>query len=119
VVLIAGEQVELVDPHALFSGQPVTIASQTICLLQVDGSGWMETLLKLALEASGYRCVTALVKGETAAVALAMEDTPLRDTRAPVVTLGRSCRRAKTMTSSRSVPRPAASAEPGVPRTAR
>jgi two-component system chemotaxis sensor kinase CheA len=88
-VLIAGEQVELIDPHALFSGQPVAIGSRPICLWQVDGSGWMETFLKPALEASGYRCVTALVKGETAAVALAMEDTPSRDTRAPVVTLRR------------------------------
>jgi two-component system chemotaxis sensor kinase CheA len=96
----------------------VAIGSPPICLLHVDGSGWMETFLKPALEASGYPCVTALVKEETAAVALAMEDTPLRDTRAPVVTLRRTRRRAKTMTSSRSVPRPAASAEPGVPRTA-
>jgi two-component system chemotaxis sensor kinase CheA len=90
VVLIAGEQVELVDPHALFAGQPVTIASPPICLLQVDGSGWMETFLKPALEASGYRCVTTLAKGETAAVALAMEDAPVRETLAPVVTLRRS-----------------------------
>ncbi len=90
VVLIAGEQVELVDPHALFASQPVTIASPPVCLLQVDGSGWMETFLKPALEASGYRCVTTLGKGETAAVALAMEDAPVRETLAPVVTLRRS-----------------------------
>ncbi len=90
VVLIAGEQIELVDPHALFAGEPVTIASPPVCLLQVDGSGWMETFLKPALEASGYRCVTALAAGETAAVALAMEDAPVRETRAPVVTLRRA-----------------------------
>ena len=90
VVLIAGEQIELVDPHALFAGEPVTIASPPVCLLQVDGSGWMETFLKPALEASGYRCVTALMAGETAAVALAMEDSPVGDTLAPVVTLRRS-----------------------------
>ncbi|MGA1797508.1 chemotaxis protein CheA [Sphingomonas sp. 4RDLI-65] len=89
VVLIAGEQIELVDPHALFAGEPVTIASPPVCLLQVDGSGWMETFLKPALEASGYRCVTALADGETAAIALAMEDAPLRETLAPVVTLRR------------------------------
>ena len=89
VVLIAGEQIELVDPHALFAGEPVTIASPPVCLLQVDGSGWMETFLKPALEASGYRCVTALADGETAAVALAMEDAPVRETAAPVVTLRR------------------------------
>ncbi len=90
VVSIAGEQIELVDPHALFAGQPVTLASLPVCLLQVDGSGWMETFLKPALEASGYRCVTALAAGETAAVALAMEDAPVRDTMAPVVTLRRT-----------------------------
>jgi two-component system chemotaxis sensor kinase CheA len=90
VVLIAGEQVELVDPHALFAGEPVTIASPPVCLLQVDGSGWMETFLKPALEASGYRCVTALMAGETAAVALAMEDSPVGDTLAPAVMLRRS-----------------------------
>ncbi len=90
VVMIAGEQIELVDPHALFAGQPVTLGSLPVCLLQVDGSGWMETFLKPALEASGYRCVTALAAGETAAVALAMEDSPVRETLAPVVTLRRT-----------------------------
>ncbi len=90
VVSIAGEQIELVDPHALFAGQPVTLASLPVCLLQVDGSGWMETFLKPALEASGYRCVTALAAGETAAVALAMEDAPRREMLAPVVTLRRT-----------------------------
>ncbi|RXD07197.1 chemotaxis protein CheA [Sphingomonas sp. UV9] len=90
VVSIAGEQIELVDPHALFAGQPVKLAALPVCLLQVDGSGWMETFLKPALEASGYRCVTALAAGETAAVALAMEDTPIRETVAPVVTLRRT-----------------------------
>ncbi|MBC3942922.1 chemotaxis protein CheA [Sphingomonas albertensis] len=90
VVSISGEQIELVDPHALFAGQPVMLASLPVCLLQVDGSGWMETFLKPALEASGYRCVTTLAAGETAAVALAMEDTPLGETLAPVVTLRRT-----------------------------
>jgi len=90
VVLIAGEQVEVVDPHALFAGEPVKIATPPLCLLQVDGSGWMETFLKPALEASGYRCVTALAAGETAAVTLAMEDAPVSAALAPVVTLRRS-----------------------------
>ncbi len=89
VVLIAGEPVELVDPHALFAGEPIKAAAPPVCLLQVDGSGWMETFLKPALEASGYRCVTALAAGEAAAVALAMEDAPLRETAAPVVMLRR------------------------------
>ncbi|KQO13338.1 chemotaxis protein CheA [Sphingomonas sp. Leaf242] len=89
VVLIDGEPVELVDPHALFAGEPMKAAAPPVCLLQVDGSGWMETFLKPALEASGYRCVTALAAGETAAVALAMEDAPIRETAAPVVMLRR------------------------------
>lgn len=89
VVLIAGEPVELVDPHALFAGEPMKVAAPPVCLLQVDGSGWMETFLKPALEASGYRCVTTLAVGEKAAVALAMEDAPLRETAAPVVKLRR------------------------------
>ena len=89
VVLIGGEQVELIDPHALFAGEPVKSAAPPVCLLQVDGSGWMETFLKPALEASGYRCVTALADGETAAIALAMEDAPVHETTAPLVKLRR------------------------------
>ncbi len=90
VVMIAGEQIELIDPHALFAGEPVVRATQPVCLLQVDGSGWMETFLKPALEASGYRCVTKLGAGEHAAIALAMEDAAVPDSLAPVVTLRRN-----------------------------
>ncbi len=90
VVMIAGEQVEVVDPHALFAGEPVVRATQPVCLLQGDGSGWMETFLKPALEASGYRCVTRLGAGEQPAIALAMEDTVLPDGIAPVLTLRRN-----------------------------
>lgn len=90
VVMIAGEQVELVDPHALFAGEPVVHAAQPICLLQVDGSGWMETFLKPALEASGYRCVTKLDAGEQPAIALAMDDAAVPASAAPVVTLRRN-----------------------------
>lgn len=90
VVMIGGEQIELVDPHALFAGEPVKSAAQPVCLLQSDGTGWMETFLKPALEASGYRCVTRLAAGETATVALAMEDAPALPSLAPVVTLRRN-----------------------------
>jgi two-component system chemotaxis sensor kinase CheA len=90
VVMIDGETVELIDPHALFAGEPVARATQPVCLLQVDGSGWMETFLKPALEASGYRCVTALAAGEEPAIALAMEDAVVAETAAPVVTLRRT-----------------------------
>jgi two-component system chemotaxis sensor kinase CheA len=90
VVMIAGEQIELIDPHALFAGEPVVLATQPVCLLQVDGSGWMETFLKPALEASGYRCVTRLSAGEQAAIALAMDDAAVPDAAAPVVKLRRN-----------------------------
>ncbi|MEG3166023.1 Hpt domain-containing protein [Sphingomonas sp. PB2P19] len=90
VVMIGDEPVELIDPHALFAGEPVTRATQPVCLLQVDGSGWMETFLKPALEASGYRCVTSLGAGEQPAIALAMEDAVVAETLAPVVTLRRN-----------------------------
>ncbi len=90
VVMIAGEQVELVDPHALFAGEPVVHATQPVCLLQVDGSGWMETFLKPALEASGYRCVTKLGADEQAVITLAMDDAAEPVSLAPVVTLRRN-----------------------------
>jgi len=75
VIVIGGEQVELVDAHALFADEQAPAPVQPICLLQGDGSGWMETFLKPALEASGYRCVSRVPAGETATVALAMEGT--------------------------------------------
>ncbi len=79
VVLIAGEQVELIDVHAMFAGEASPVVTRSICLLNDDPGGWMRTFLQPALEASGYRCVTALADGEEATVALAMEgaaDTP-------------------------------------------
>ena len=74
VVVIGGEQVELVDAHALFADEDVPPAQQPVCLLHGDPAGWMETFLKPTLEAAGYRCVTRVAVGERAAVALAMED---------------------------------------------
>ena len=74
VVVVGDEQVELVDAHALFAGEQAPVMAQPVCLLHGDTSGWMETFLKPALEASGYRCVTRLAAGESAAVALALDD---------------------------------------------
>jgi len=90
VVMIAGEQVEVVDPYALFASEPVRHASRPVCLLHSDGSGWMETFLTPALEASGYRCVTRLGVDETAAIVLAMDDASIEPRVAPVVTLRRN-----------------------------
>jgi two-component system chemotaxis sensor kinase CheA len=77
VAIVAGEQVELIDAHMLFAGEGMPPHAQPLCLLQCDGSGWMEAFLKPTLESAGYRCVTRLGAGETAAVALAMDGTPI------------------------------------------
>ncbi len=55
IALIDGAPVEVLDPFALFAGEDATAADAPVCLLHGDGSGWMETFLKPALEASGYR----------------------------------------------------------------
>ncbi len=91
VAIIGGEQVELIDAHALFAGEQAPRDAQPTCLLQCDGSGWMEAFLKPTLEASGYRCVTTLAPGEVAAIALAMDDATLAGGTAatPVVRLRR------------------------------
>ncbi|WP_374943648.1 chemotaxis protein CheA [Sphingomonas sp.] len=77
VAMIDGAPVEVIDAHALFAGEDVTLADPPLCLLHGDDGGWMDVFLKPALEASGYRCVASLAAGETAAVALAMEDDAL------------------------------------------
>ncbi len=91
VAIIGDEQVELIDAHMLFAGEAAPIAAQPVCLLHCDGSGWMESFLKPTLEAAGYRCVTGLGDGENAAVALAMDGSPLVSTAVatPVVRLRR------------------------------
>ena len=73
VGIVNGEQVELVDAHALFASGG-RVADRPVCLLDGDGSGWMEAFLRPALEGAGYRCVTSLRAGETPAVTLAMAD---------------------------------------------
>ena len=74
VVLIRGDQVEVVDVHALFAGENAPPARRSICLLHDDDGGWMRTFLQPALEASGYCCVTELPPGDDAIVVLAMDD---------------------------------------------
>jgi two-component system chemotaxis sensor kinase CheA len=74
VAVIAGEQVEVIDVHALFAGIALPPAARPLCLLHADAGGWMDNFLRPAIEASGYRCVAQLAPGETAAVALAMDD---------------------------------------------
>ncbi|GAA0671671.1 two-component system chemotaxis sensor kinase CheA [Sphingomonas insulae] len=74
VVMIDGEQVELLDAHALFAGEARPGSQERLCWLQADGSGWMETFLRPMLEASGYRCVTQPPRDAPADVALTMDD---------------------------------------------
>jgi two-component system chemotaxis sensor kinase CheA len=87
VALIDGAPVEILDPLALFAAEPAPRAARPLCLLHCDGSGWMQTFLKPALEAAGYRCTSA--PGETPAVTLAMEGDDPPATIAPVVRLRR------------------------------
>ncbi|TPG12122.1 chemotaxis protein CheA [Sphingomonas oligophenolica] len=90
VVMIADEQVEVIDVHALFAATAgPSSGAQPLCLLHADAGGWMTNFLKPVIEASGYRCVTRLAPGETAAVALAMSDGGADRTgsAAPLVTL--------------------------------
>lgn len=74
VVVIDGEQVEVVDAHALFAGEQSKAPERPLCLLHHDGTGWMNTFLRPVLEASGYRCANAPIAGEAVAVTLAMDD---------------------------------------------
>jgi two-component system chemotaxis sensor kinase CheA len=76
VAMVAGEQVEMVDAHALFAGGGQATAERPLCHLACDGSGWMETFLKPALEGVGYRCTTRLGPDDIPAVTLVMSDAP-------------------------------------------
>ena len=75
VVALDGEQIELLDLHWLFAhhaGEAMP-AQPPLCLLDGEGSDWMRTFLRPAIEAAGYRVATRLQPGEQAAVVLAME----------------------------------------------
>ena len=88
VVMLGGEQVEVIDPYQLFAGLAGPAAgARPLCLMEADAGGWMETFLKPAIEASGYRCVSRLDAGETAAVALTMDETAPAAGGTPVVRL--------------------------------
>ncbi|AXJ94243.1 MULTISPECIES: chemotaxis protein CheA [unclassified Sphingomonas] len=73
VVIVEGEQVELVDPLALFAAADVAPPSERLCLLHTDGSGWMETFLRPTIEAAGYRCVAHVPPGASADVVVTMD----------------------------------------------
>lgn len=93
VAMIAGEQVEVVDVHALFAGITIAAAprARPLCHLYGDTAGWMAAFLKPTLESAGYRCVTTIGAGESPSVTLAMADDAGVDTAsaAPIVRLRR------------------------------
>lgn len=92
VVLLGGEQVELLDAYWIFAeyhghdGE----GAQPLCLLAGDADGWMTSFVRPVLEGAGYRVVTELAAGETPSVVLATDDQPeARGEAAPVVRLRR------------------------------
>ncbi|SEM43962.1 two-component system, chemotaxis family, sensor kinase CheA [Sphingomonas gellani] len=72
VVLIEGEQVELLDPLALFADAESVSAEPALCLLRDDDAGWMNVFLRPVLEMAGYRCVSRIEDGCRPAVTLTM-----------------------------------------------
>ncbi|OYY72323.1 chemotaxis protein CheA [Sphingomonas sp. 28-63-12] len=91
VVAIEGEQIEMLDIHWLFAthaDQAAATESQPVCLLAGDEAPWMEQFLRPVLETAGYKVVTKVKPGESAAVTLAMEnDTAIAHGSAPIVRL--------------------------------
>ncbi|MBO9712952.1 chemotaxis protein CheW [Sphingomonas sp.] len=92
VVLLDGEQVELLDAFWVFGefGSDDEEDVAPVCLLAGDSDGWMASFVRPMLEAAGYRVVTQLASGETAAVVLTQSDLAEADGAAmPVVRLRR------------------------------
>jgi two-component system chemotaxis sensor kinase CheA len=72
VVMIADEQVELIDPQWLL-GPDIGDAVQPgapLCLIDSESEGWLATFLKPVLEAAGYRVATRVAPDEQPAVIL-------------------------------------------------
>lgn len=76
VVIVNGEQVEVIDVHWLFAehAHGGNDAVAPICLVTGHDARWMETFLRPVIEAAGYRVATRVETGETPTIALAMED---------------------------------------------
>lgn len=75
VVVLDGEQVEVIDLHWLFSNHadPSVTPNAPLCLLEGEDAAWLTTFLRPVLEAAGYRVTTALKPGESAGVVIAMD----------------------------------------------
>jgi two-component system chemotaxis sensor kinase CheA len=96
VVVLDGEQIELIDPLWLFAEAAANAPASAapLCLLRPDATGWLRHFLKPALEAAGYRVAMQLAPGEAADVTLALDgadDAPGGQSLAtsPVVILAR------------------------------
>ncbi len=80
VVMIDGDQIEVIDPHVLFAQAGHGGGSRPLCLLRADTGGWMESFLRPTLESAGYRCATQLGDGQVADVTLVMAEEADADT---------------------------------------
>ena len=94
VVLLEGEQVELLDMLWVFDTHAdrdgMDDEARPVCLIAGDEVGWMASFVRPLLETSGYRVAFELAPGETASVVLSSDDAPpaLAEA-APVVRLRR------------------------------
>ncbi|HEU4810156.1 MAG TPA: chemotaxis protein CheA [Sphingomicrobium sp.] len=88
VTLIAGEPAELVDAHWLFANHlgiaAGTIAEQPLCRLPNDDP-WMQNMLRLIVEAVGYRVVGDEHEGETDLVITCQRESAASAARAIVL----------------------------------
>ena len=92
VVLVNGEQIELLDMLWVFDehAEREVEDAPPLCLIAGDSDGWMASFVKPLLEASGYRVTARLAPGEVPAVVLSSdEDAPGPGEAAPVVRLRR------------------------------
>jgi two-component system, chemotaxis family, sensor kinase CheA len=92
VVLVDGEQVELLDILWVFDehADRDDEAEAPLCLIAGDSDGWMASFVRPLVEAAGYRVVSQLPPGETPAVVLSSEGAAdAIAAKAPVVRLRR------------------------------
>ncbi|NML04606.1 chemotaxis protein CheW [Sphingomonas sp. G-3-2-10] len=92
VVLLDGEQVELLDAYWVFGEYGEDEAEEEtgpLCLLSGDADGWMASFVRPILEGAGYRVKTELAPGESASVVLSSDDVAVQGALAPVVRLRR------------------------------
>ncbi|RYD54611.1 MAG: chemotaxis protein CheA [Sphingomonadales bacterium] len=94
VVLLDGEQVELLDMLWVFDTHAdrdgMGDEARPVCLIQGDEGGWMASFVRPLLETSGYRVAFELAPGETASVILSSDEaSPVSAQVGPVVRLRR------------------------------